>query len=115
MNQYTLQTRPVVTAFLRHQGRILIVRRSALVGSYQGLWSAISGYLEDATPYAQVLREIHEETSLDATQVQLACAAPALEIPRRKAASAGLCIHFSLRSAGRNRCVWIGRIPNWPG
>jgi len=52
----------VVTAFLQYAGRILLVQRSGRVGSYQGRWSAISGYLEDATPLAQACREIREET-----------------------------------------------------
>ena len=57
-SQNPLTRREVVTAFLRARGKILIVRRSRKVGTYQGRWSGISGYLEDPTPHAQVLREI---------------------------------------------------------
>ena len=67
-----LERREVVTAFLRHEGRILLVRRSDRVGSYQGCWSAISGYLEDPTPLAQARREILEETGLTVDQIHLA-------------------------------------------
>ena len=66
-----LELREVVTAFLRHAGKILLVRRSGKVGSYQGCWSAISGYLEDSTPLAQAQREIAEETGLTAADIQL--------------------------------------------
>ena len=59
----------VVTAFLRHQDRVLLVRRSDRVGTYQGRWSAISGYLEDDAPLQQAYREIREETGLSQDQI----------------------------------------------
>jgi len=76
-----LQERNVVTAFLRREGRILILRRSDRVGSYQGRWAAVSGYLEDPTPLEQALREIGEETGLVPEQLRLAAEAPAIEVP----------------------------------
>lgn len=76
-----LPRRPVVTAFLRHQGRILLVRRSARVGSYQGRWAAISGYLEVEDPLLQARREIWEETSLAAEQTRLIARGAPLEVP----------------------------------
>lgn len=57
----------VVTAFVgRADGRILLLRRSEKVGSFQGHWAAVSGYLEDPTPREQALREVREETGLSA-------------------------------------------------
>ena len=76
----TAEVRHVVTAFLRHQGEILLVRRSDKVGSYRGRWSAISGYLEDPTPLAQALREIREETTLPEAEVHLVREGVPLEI-----------------------------------
>ena len=56
---------PVVTAFLqRPDGRVLLLQRSARVGSFQGRWAAVSGYLEDPTPLAQAIREVREETGV---------------------------------------------------
>jgi 8-oxo-dGTP pyrophosphatase MutT (NUDIX family) len=78
--EHPLVRREVVTAFLRARGRILVVRRSRKVGTYQGRWSGISGYLEDPTPYAQVLREIREETGLDADGLHLVAEGEVLEI-----------------------------------
>ena len=78
--QTRLKRRDVVTAFLRHGDRILLVRRSASVGSYPGRWSGISGYLEDPTPLEQALREIREETGLR-RGVHLVRAADPLEVP----------------------------------
>ncbi len=74
-----MKRRDVVTAFLRHDDLILLVRRSKSVGSYQGLWSGISGYLEDPTPLEQALREIREETGLD-RGVRLVRAADPIEV-----------------------------------
>ncbi len=75
-----MQRRDVVTAFLRHGDRILLVRRSARVGTYQGRWSGISGYLEDRTPLEQALREIREETGLR-RGVHLVRGADPMEVP----------------------------------
>lgn len=75
-----LEQQHVVTAFLRHRGKILLVRRSGDVGSYQGRWSAISGYLEDPTALEQARREIREETGLPAEEVQFVVSAPTLTV-----------------------------------
>ncbi len=75
-----LQRREVVTAFLRHAGKILLVQRSAKTGSYQRRWAGISGYLEDPTPLQQVLREIREETGLEEKAVHLVRAGKPLEV-----------------------------------
>ncbi|MEZ4682652.1 MAG: NUDIX domain-containing protein [Caldilineaceae bacterium] len=77
----TLPQQPVVTAFLRHAGKILLVRRSEAVGSYRGRWSAISGYLEDPTALGQARREIREETGLTDDQVHLIATAPPIPVP----------------------------------
>lgn len=53
----------VVTAFLCHEGRVCLVRRSPDVRNYQGRWSGISGYLE-GEPEEHVRVELKEETSL---------------------------------------------------
>ena len=80
MANQDLTEHKVVTAFLERQGYLLLVRRSEHVGTYQGRWSGISGYLEDATAYQQVLREIREETGLAYPAVRLRAAGPPLRI-----------------------------------
>lgn len=67
-----IETVHVVTAFLRHDGRILLLQRSGRVGSYRGRWAAVSGYLEEPTALAQALREIEEETRIPPAAVALA-------------------------------------------
>ncbi len=60
-----VRARPVVSAVLRNRGRILIVRRSEAVGSFQGRWSAVSGYIEGREdPRDRAVREVREETGL---------------------------------------------------
>lgn len=63
----------VVTAFLRHRGDVLLVRRSDEVGTYRGLWGGVSGYVETdpADALADARRELAEEANvLDATLVR---------------------------------------------
>jgi 8-oxo-dGTP diphosphatase len=66
----------VVSCFLMRtdidQPRLLIVRRSQHVGSYNARWAGISGFLETGvTPDEQAYTEIREETGLQREQVRL--------------------------------------------
>jgi len=60
----------VVTCFLESNGEILLLRRSEQVGSYQGRWAGVSGYIE-TTPDEQALVEIEEETGLAGEDLHL--------------------------------------------
>lgn len=62
----------VVTCVLRHDGRVLLTRRSDAVGTYAGRWAGVSGYVEGepADAVEDARREIAEETGLDATLVR---------------------------------------------
>lgn len=56
---------PVVTVFLRHRGRFLLVRRAERVSAFPGKWSGVSGYLEGGEdPRARARTEVREETGL---------------------------------------------------
>lgn len=59
-----LVERRVVSAFLERDGKVLVVRRSDKVGSFQGKWSGISGFLEGPDPEAHARREVLEETGI---------------------------------------------------
>jgi ADP-ribose pyrophosphatase YjhB (NUDIX family) len=65
-----LQEKQVVTCFLESGNEILILRRSEQVGSYQGKWAGVSGYIETSAD-EQALVEIEEETSLSRQDVEL--------------------------------------------
>lgn len=61
------QPTPVVTSFLLRRApegdRVLLLRRSGRVRTYQGAWGGVSGYLEPGvTPLEQAYTEIREET-----------------------------------------------------
>ncbi len=65
-----LQEKQVVTCFLESAGKILILRRSEQVSSYQGRWAGVSGYIE-TTADDQALLEIEEETGLHGEDLKL--------------------------------------------
>ncbi len=65
-----LEEKKVVTCFLESGNEILILCRSQQVGSYQGRWAGVSGYIE-TTADEQALTEIAEETSLSPEDLKL--------------------------------------------
>jgi 8-oxo-dGTP diphosphatase len=74
--QQPLRETHVVTSFLLRtdmgQPRILIVRRSQRVGSYNARWGGISGFVEEGvTPDEQAFTEIREETGLQGEQIRM--------------------------------------------
>ncbi len=71
-----LQLTHVVSCFLLRtdmdQPRILLVRRSQRVGTYNARWAGISGFLEAGVmPDEQAYTEIREETGLQREQVRM--------------------------------------------
>lgn len=62
----------VVTCFVENDGQVLIVCRSAKVGTYQQKWSGISGFLEAGnTPVQQAWIELDEEVGLSSVELSL--------------------------------------------
>ena len=56
---------PVISCLLKNGADILILKRSKNVGSFQGYWSCISGYLEKGEdPLQTSYREVFEETQV---------------------------------------------------
>jgi uncharacterized protein len=56
----------VTTSVIRHGDRILILKRSEKVGTNQGKWAGVSGYIEEGeSPEQTAPREIREELSID--------------------------------------------------
>ncbi|UCE39154.1 MAG: NUDIX domain-containing protein [Thermoplasmata archaeon] len=55
----------IATSVIVYQGKILVLRRSDEVGTYQGRWACVSGYVEvGETADKTALREISEEIGL---------------------------------------------------
>lgn len=67
-----MRIRSVVTSFLESDGKILLLRRSGKVTTYQGRWAGVSGSIDSGhTPEEQARTEIREETGLTDGDVQL--------------------------------------------
>jgi|GEM_PF-189714 len=68
----TLKETHVVTCFLENQGNVLLLKRSAKVGTYQQRWAGVSGYIEPGnTPMQQAWQELSEEAGVDSSQATL--------------------------------------------
>ena len=66
-----MRRREVVTCFLQHGARILLLRRSSAVSTHRGKWAGVSGGIEAPAPLAQAMQEILEETGLREADVRL--------------------------------------------
>lgn len=72
----------VVTAFLMHDGRVLVLQRSDRVSAYPGRWAGVSGSLEGAA-LEQAYTEIAGETGLGREDVALEREGAPLEVTDR--------------------------------
>jgi 8-oxo-dGTP pyrophosphatase MutT (NUDIX family) len=55
----------VVTCILRHNKKILILKRSQMVATNKGMWAGVSGYIEEGeSPLQTAIKEVSEETAI---------------------------------------------------
>jgi isopentenyldiphosphate isomerase len=55
----------VLTVFIKYKNRILIFKRSNKVGTYQGKWNTVTGYLDEPKPLIQkIMEEMQEELGI---------------------------------------------------
>ncbi len=94
--------RNVVTCFLENEAEILILRRSSLVGSFQGKWAGVSGYIE-TTADEQSLIEIAEETGLGQKDIKLLKKGRPLEVIDRDASIKWVVHPYLFRIVERNK------------
>jgi 8-oxo-dGTP pyrophosphatase MutT (NUDIX family) len=109
-----LEEKKVVTCFLESDGEILILRRSEKVGSYQGRWAGVSGYVE-ATPDEQALIEIEEETGLSREDVKLIRKGEPLPVDDKKMGVRWV-VHpylFHTGERGKVRTDWEHKEARW--
>jgi ribose 1,5-bisphosphate isomerase len=67
-----LEYKKVVTSFLQRGPLVLLLRRSNRVGTYQGKWAAVSGFLdENENPLERAKTEINEEVGLTSKDIGL--------------------------------------------
>jgi PncC family amidohydrolase len=74
-----LEEKHVVTCFLEHGGKILILRRSGRVSTYRRSWAGVSGYIETNAD-DQAFNEISEETELYKKDLKLVKKGKPLEV-----------------------------------
>jgi 8-oxo-dGTP diphosphatase len=79
-NSKELEFQDVVTVFLTHHSKILVLKRSSKVGTYKGRWAGVSGYLESEDSLDQAYTEMAEEVGLSRDDVTLIRAAESLEV-----------------------------------
>lgn len=67
-----LTSTEIVTTFLTHNGKYLLLRRSERVRTMKGLWAGISGIIEGREePIHRAKQEIYEETSITEDKITL--------------------------------------------
>jgi len=61
---------PVMDVFVLHEGKILLLKRSNGVGYYKGMWSAVSGYIDELKPVGEMaLKELREELGIERADI----------------------------------------------
>lgn len=109
-----LKEKPVVTCFLESNGEVLILRRSQQVGSYQGRWAGVSGYIQ-TTADEQALAEIEEETSLSGEDLKLIKKGKPLPIEDEKLGIKWV-VHpylFHIKDRGKIKIDWEHKETKW--
>ena len=109
-----LQEKQVVTCFLESDGEILLLRRSEQVGSYQGRWAGVSGYIEK-TPDEQARVEIEEEASLYQEDLKLIKKGEPLVVEDEKLGVRWV-VHpylFHIKDRGKIKIDWEHKETRW--
>ena len=109
-----LTEKKVVTCFLESAGEILILRRSEKVGSYQGRWAGVSGYIETAAD-SQALVEISEETGLSENDIEFVRKGDALVICDKELATKWI-VHpylFHVENRDKVKIDWEHKELRW--
>ena len=109
-----LSERHVVTCFLKFEAKLLLLRRSELVGSFRGRWAGVSGYIE-TTADEQALTEIKEETSLCQKDLKLLKRGTLLELNDDEAGIKWV-VHpflFQVRETGKIKMNWEHQEIRW--
>lgn len=105
----------VVTVFLTHRSKILLLKRSGEVGTYKGHWAGVSGYLESNNALDQALTEMAEEVGLNQEDVTLLRAGKPLEIVDRTRGRAWR-VHpflFAVHEPDKIRLDWENKEMRW--
>jgi len=109
-----LPEKQVVTCFLESGNEILILWRSGQVGTYQGRWAGVSGYLEK-TADEQALIEIEEETGLSREDIKLVKRGKPLAVKDEKLGVKWM-VHpylFHIKDRSKTKIDWEHQEARW--
>ncbi len=71
----------VVTSFIMHNGRVLILKRSAKVRTMRHKWAGVSGYIEQSDDILErAYKEIEEETGIARRDLILVSICPSVRV-----------------------------------
>jgi len=90
-----------------YKGKILLLKRGSEVGSYQGKWAAVSGYIEEE-PEKQAYKELLEETYLRREDVSLRSKAKSITVVDKELETKWV-VHpflFEVKNARKIRLDW---------
>ncbi len=77
-----------VAVVLTWRGRVGLFKRSAAVGSDQGRWHCVTGFLDPGrSPAEQAAIELYEETGLAVADLSFLTPCPVLELPDERGGS----------------------------
>ena len=109
-----LREKQVVTCFLEYEDKILILRRSEQVSSYQGRWAGVSGYVE-TTADEQALTEIEQEAGLSGEDLKLVRKGKPLEIEDETLGVKWVIYPylFRIKDPGKIRIDWEHKAIKW--
>ena len=63
-------TAPVVTVFIKYKDKILLLKRSDKVRTYQGKWNTVAGYLDELkSTQEKAIEEIKEELGVEKNDI----------------------------------------------
>lgn len=72
INYSNSDTAPVLTCFLKYKNKILLLKRSDKVRTYQGKWNTVAGYLDEPKSIREkALEEIQEELGIKENNILL--------------------------------------------
>ncbi len=98
----------VVTVFLTRQKELLLLKRSSKVGTFQGCWAGVSGYLEAKNAAEQAWQELQEELGIGQGDAVLAVQGAPLDVEDAKNDTTWV-VHpfrFALLAHGQPRLDW---------
>jgi len=65
-------TAPVIVIFIKYKDKIILLKRSNKVRTYQGKWNTVAGYLDEIKPINEkIFEELREELKIKKSNISL--------------------------------------------